>query len=349
MNSDITPQHSSFPTFTHRALIVVAIVGVALLAAGALATLFTGLLLLFAGVLLGVFLYESSRRLASAANLGYNAAFAMVVFAFVLLIGATFYFMGSQINQQASEFSEQFTAAVDQIQVRMEQQGWLKQFRDGAQEQQNAAAQQVLATATTAATGVVWAIGAVVLVLFLGFYFALQSNLYRSGLLKLLPLQSRPRVEEVLDKATQKLWRWILGRLAGMVLIGVSAAAGLWMMGVPLPITLGVIAGVLDFIPNIGPLIAAVPAVLFGFQQGPQMALYVAGFYLALQFVESYFITPLIDEQQVELPAGLILASQLLFGMMAGVLGLLLATPLTVVIYVFVRELYVKDTLGDHS
>jgi predicted PurR-regulated permease PerM len=162
---------------------------------------------------------------------------------------------------------------------------------------------------------------------------------------RLFPPKRRPRIDDVLLKVGNALWAWTLGRLIAMALIAVGSTAGLWMIGIPLPATLGVLAGVSNFVPNLGPLIASVPPLLFGLQQGGNSALYVAGFYLALQVVESYLITPLIDQQQVRLPPALTLAGQLLLGMIAGFMGLLLATPLIAAAHVVIRELYVKDVL----
>jgi predicted PurR-regulated permease PerM len=189
------------------------------------------------------------------------------------------------------------------------------------------------------------AVAGVVVIVFLGLYMAIDPARYREGLLRLFPPRRRPRINEVLIEVGDTLWAWTLGRLAAMALIAIGSTAGLWMIGIPLPVTLGVIAGLLNSVPNLGPLIASIPPLLFGLQQGGNAALYVAAFYLALQVIESYLITPLIDQQQVRLPPALTLAAQLLLGMLAGFMGLLLATPLVAAAHVLVRELYVKDML----
>jgi predicted PurR-regulated permease PerM len=108
-------------------------------------------------------------------------------------------------------------------------------------------------------------------------------------------------------------------------------------------------AGLLNFIPNVGPTLALGPPLLFGLQQSPMTAVYVFCLYLGLQFVETYVITPLIEQHQVNLPPGVTIPVQVLFGLVAGVFGVAMATPLAVVVMVLVREYYVKDVLGDHS
>jgi predicted PurR-regulated permease PerM len=264
----------------------------------------------------------------------------------VALVGGVIFFMGSQIAQQTTEFVEQFQQASGSFEERLQKQPWWKYISGlGVKAEDALTSQRAVWTATTAVTSLIAALMGGVMVIFLGFYFALEPAWYRGGLLKLVPSAHRQRTGQVLDMMGQTLWYWFLGRLVGMAVIGVGSAVGLWLLGVPLAVSLGVFAGLMNFIPNFGPLIAMVPAILFALQQGTQTALYVFLFYLVLQFFESYFLTPLIEEKQVALPPGLTLSNQLLFGLAAGFMGLLLATPLAVVITILVREFYVKDLL----
>jgi predicted PurR-regulated permease PerM len=106
-------------------------------------------------------------------------------------------------------------------------------------------------------------------------------------------------------------------------------------------------AGVLNFIPNIGPWIAAVPAVLIGFLQGPQQALYVALLYLLLQAIDGYLLTPLVDRKSVKLPPVLTITAQVLLGVAFGFIGILLASPLTAAAIILVNMVYVEGVLGD--
>ncbi len=335
-------------SYTRRVLVTVTIVAITGLGLWLGGTLLSGFLIIFAGILFGVFLSQLSKVVAEKTGWKYGAALSLVVMLLLLLAAATLYFMGSRINQQISTFAEQFSAASDQARERVQQQGWIQWLtRAAAKQKPDLFSPQIIQTASSFATIIVSAIAGLILAFVLGFYFALQAPLYRRGVLKLCPKHRRERIDNVLNDVVLTLWWWILGRLVGMAIIGIGSGLGLRLMGIPLPATLGVIAALLNFVPNFGPLLAAIPAVLFALQQGTNLAIGVAAFYLALQFVESYLITPLIDQQQVQLPPGLILASQLLFGLAAGFLGLLLATPLTAVIYILVREFYVQDVLND--
>jgi predicted PurR-regulated permease PerM len=122
---------------------------------------------------------------------------------------------------------------------------------------------------------------------------------------------------------------------------------GMWALGLPIPITLGLISGTLTFIPNFGPILSAVPQILLALTQSPMLAVYVLAFHTGLQFIESYFVTPLIQQHQVRLPAVMIIMAQVLMGALTGILGLIFATPLFAAGMVLVKELYLRDVLGD--
>jgi predicted PurR-regulated permease PerM len=120
-------------------------------------------------------------------------------------------------------------------------------------------------------------------------------------------------------------------------------------MGVPLPLTLGVLTALLNFVPNIGPVLAVIPTALVALTVSPWTALYATLLHIGIGGFDGYVITPLIQQRTVSLPAGLILASQVLLGVLLGGLGVLLATPLAAALFVLVKQLYVRDVLGDRS
>lgn len=175
---------------------------------------------------------------------------------------------------------------------------------------------------------------------------ALAASLYRRGLLRLLPRSGGPDAEEAMDAASGALRKWLLGKLVSMLLVGILTTTGLWLLGVPLALSLGVLAGALEFVPFIGPVVAAVPGILFAFTQSPSTALYVALLYLGIQQVESYLIMPLVQRWAVALPPALAILAVVGFGVLFGVLGLLFAVPLMVLVMVLVEKLYVETALG---
>jgi predicted PurR-regulated permease PerM len=191
------------------------------------------------------------------------------------------------------------------------------------------------------------ALTSLLLVGFFGLFLSAAPQLYRAGFLHLLPKPSRPRAETVLDKVGGTLWWWLLARFGSMTVVGVLTWIGLLALNVPLAFTLALVAALLTIIPNIGPVLSAIPALLLALLQSPAAALWVGGLYLAIQTVESYLITPIFQQRVVSLPPALVIGAQVLMGVLFGLPGLIVATPLTATLFVLVRELYVKGTLGD--
>ena len=174
---------------------------------------------------------------------------------------------------------------------------------------------------------VLGAIGNVVVVLFLGLFLAAEPRLYRNGALRLFPPARRERVGQVLDEAGEKMKWWLVGRFITMVIVGVTTSVGLKLLDVPLALVLGLIAGLLNFVPYIGPIVAAVPAVLFAASTDMRQAGWVVLLFLVIQTLEGYVLTPLIDRRMVSEPPALSLGSQLVLGMLAGTLGVMFASP----------------------
>lgn len=187
----------------------------------------------------------------------------------------------------------------------------------------------------------------VVIILIVGLYLAVDPHPYTRGLVRLVPLGHRPRAHEVLSALGTTLWWWLVDRLFSMTVIGVLSTVALWWLGVPLALTLGILAALLTFIPTIGPVLAMVPPALLAFSQSPRQALYVILVYLGIQAVETYLITPLVQQRAVSLPPVLTIAGLLVGSVLFGFLGLLLAAPLVAVTLVLVRMLYIEDVLGD--
>jgi predicted PurR-regulated permease PerM len=187
-------------------------------------------------------------------------------------------------------------------------------------------------------------------IIFLAVFLALQPKVYRAGLVMLVPKTGRARAHEVLDCISSTLVKWVLGRLVSMSFVGVLTWLGLTLMGMPMGAVLGLFAGLVTFIPNIGPVVAMVPAVLLAFVHGgPQEALYVVGLYLVVQTLESSAVSPVVQQRLISMPPALILTGQLVIGSFTGLLGLTLATPIIAIIVVLVKMLYVQDALGDEE
>jgi len=168
-------------------------------------------------------------------------------------------------------------------------------------------------------------------------------------LLHLVPKARRPRLLEVLRSLGHVLRWWMIGQAVDMVIIGSLTAVGLWVIGVPLAMLLGLIAALFNFIPNFGPLFSYVPAVLLALVESPAKAGWVTLLFLVLQNLEGYLILPMVQRRAIDLPPGLLIFIQVLLAVVAGGLGFALATPIAAASMVAVKMLYVEDVLDDHG
>jgi predicted PurR-regulated permease PerM len=184
------------------------------------------------------------------------------------------------------------------------------------------------------------------IVIFGGIFLAAQPRFYTVGAIKLVPPAKRALIGEAMGDSERALRMWLRAQLIAMVAVGFATGMGLWLLGVPSALALGLLAGLLEFIPFAGPVIAAVPAILLAMVVGPDLALWTIALYIGIQQFEGNLLQPLIQQYAVDLPPVVLLFSLLGFGMLFGVLGIILAAPLTVVSYVLVKRLYVQEALG---
>ncbi|MBL6749588.1 MAG: AI-2E family transporter [Nevskia sp.] len=180
-----------------------------------------------------------------------------------------------------------------------------------------------------------------------GVYFAMQPQRYRGAVLQLVPPRLRARAAEILDFAGETLQRWLVGQCLTMLAVGLLSSLGLWALGVSAPLALGLISGTFAFVPYVGPLAAAGPAVLMALTQSPWLALYTALLYAGVHVVEGDVITPLVQNETVRLPPALTIFAAAIFGTLLGAVGVLLAAPLTILLLVGVQTLYIEGVLGE--
>jgi predicted PurR-regulated permease PerM len=344
-----------YGAFAYRVFITV---GITVLVAITLVLLWQALyvlLLIFGGILLAVLLRAMSDPLSHYTGIseGWSLAIVMVVLV-GLMVGAGF-LIAPRVAEQMDELTEQLPRAVDRIKERIVHYEWTHRLLKQAPEAEQligdggglgmagGAMAQATGLLVTTLEGIIY----VVVILFVAIYVAVDPELYLRGIVRLVPVQHRLRAREVLDEIGYTLRWWLIGRLIAMTAVGLLTWIGLAIVGVPLALTLGILAGLLDFIPNIGPWIAAVPGVLLALMESPEKAIYTAIVYAVVQQVESFLITPIIQQKAIHMPPALTITVQVLMGLMAGILGLTLATPLAAALIVLVQMLYVRNTLGD--
>jgi predicted PurR-regulated permease PerM len=306
------------------------------------------LLLAFAGVLLAVFLRTIASWVSARTPLPTGLALAAVV---VLLFGGlvtAFWLRGPAIAVEVDALRDAIPRAASAAEARLRQYAWGREVLADLPTLEEAlpSARSAVSRATGAFSRTFGVLMNFVVILFLGVAFAATPRPYVRGILALVPAPKEPRAREVLDRLGQTLWWWLVGRVLSMAVIGVATGVGLWLLGVPLAFLLALIAALLTFIPNVGPVLSAVPAILLALVQGPRVALYVVLLYAGVQLVESYVLAPVIDQKTVYLPPALSVLAQLVLALAAGLLGVALAAPLAAAAMVVVTLLYVQDVLG---
>jgi predicted PurR-regulated permease PerM len=199
-------------------------------------------------------------------------------------------------------------------------------------------------------SGTLGAVLNTLLVLVLTLMLLADPQLYRKTFIRLFPSFYRRRIGVILDRCEEALRGWLVGILFNMTVIGTFSGVGLWILHVPLPLANGILAGLLTFIPNIGPALSVVPPMAIALLDAPWKALAVLVVYFIVQQLETNLLTPYVMAQQVSLLPAVTLLSQVFFATFFGFLGLLLALPLTVVGQVWLHEILVKDILDqwDH-
>lgn len=305
------------------------------------------LLLAFAGVLVAVVLHAIGNRLQR--HLGVGQGIALLI-ATLLLFGITagfFYLMGAELVTQLRQLGAQLPDAWEKVRKWVEDIGYGDELKQGL----NTAMPDggtVFGVLRSLIGGVGGAASAFVVAILVGIFIAAHPRLYLDGVIKLFPASAGPRISAAMERTGQALRHWIAGQTVSMAFTAVAIGIGLMVIGVPTPLALAAIAGVMGFVPMIGPLIGAAAGLLVAATVDFETLWQTALLYLVVQQLAGSVIEPLIMQHTVHLPPALTILGLLAIGIVLGPAGVLLGGPLLVAIYVLVRELYVKGTLHHH-
>ncbi len=304
------------------------------------------------GALFGIFLYELAGWVSRVAPVRGRWAVGLTLLLLLLVFGATCYALGMRIADQFTQLMDMLPKGLDAAREWVSQHPRLHALAGSLTQSGQAPGGSVTGVVRGARSAVKGAMDlgvALFAAFFTGVFLAMSPEFYSDAVVALVPAGHRPRWRRMLADLWRWLWLWFVGRLFVMLAIGVAHIAAYWLLGVPLPVALGVIAGGLAFIPFLGPIAATIPAALVALTKSPHLMLWVILVHGLVQMAESHILTPLTQEYMVDVPALGTIAAFLVFGKMMGVMGVIVATPLSAVIIVLVRHLYVEGALGEKT
>ena len=330
-------------------VIVVAVIGAAWL----MIELTQLLLLVFASIIIAAIFDVLAGGIRRATGIGQNFALSISVLSLIsisvlsliLLFVGAFALFGTQIAGEFATLQKTLPTALRGFEEFLDRYGLGDQARNLISSGSSDAS-ELVARAGGYAIAAGSGLADFVLVLVGAIFLASNPDVYRRGLLLLLPAKAEVPVGEALDEARHGLTGWMLGQAISSVVVGALTWAGLGFLGVPASGGLAIVAGLLDVIPMVGPIIAGVPAVLLAFTVSPMAALWTLLLFLVIQQLQGNLLQPMIQKRAVDVPPAVLLFAVFAFGVLFGFLGILLAAPLTVVAFVAVRRLYVVGMLG---
>lgn len=314
------------------------------------------LLLIFSGILLGIIFRSSRDFIHQKIKLAKGVSLAVVVLLFLGIFTGIGFVVGPTLQKQADKFYSQLPETWSKTKKKISEYEWgrelanenpsLKDFfkdKEIGPDGEHDMTDSILSYLS----GVASMLAALVLIFVTAIYIAAEPKLYSQGFIRLFPFRRRKQVSEIMDEISITIQWWLLGQVCSMLLLGILTSLGLWLLGVPFAILLGSFTALMTFIPNLGPIIAAVPTLTIALTVGIDTAIYTAIFFGTLQCLEGYFITPMIHRKSISIPPVLIITVQFLLYYLIGFLGVLLAMPLMGVAKVLIKKLYIEDILGD--
>lgn len=346
------PKGESNSAFARKALIATGIV-IGLLSIIALLWYTIRVLeLIFFAILIAVFLRGVADWISSWSRLPVALSLTLVVFALGGLIFLASWTLSPHINEQVSRLGQEIPRSLDRIRGFIEKyvsgSGAFLGGKEGAGKLLGNVG-GIFKQLGSFFSITLEAVADAIVVFFLTLYLAYTPELYIQGIVKLVPVGRRRSASDIIHRLGFTLKWWLIGRFTTMTIVGVMSGIGLWILGIPLALTLGILAGLLTFIPYVGPIISAVPAILMALLVNFSHAIYVVFLYIGIHLVEGYILSPLIQERTVYVPPMLLLSALTGMTILLGIPGLIISTPLTAVALVLIKEIYIGGMLGDQG
>lgn len=316
-------------------------------------------LLAFTAAVFAVVLLAIARPLERWTGLGRNVTLPLAALLIIGIVGLFAWIIGAELAKQFAVLSAALPDALDDFQRRLgidleelarssggqqsgsEAGGHLRSLPDLV-----GIARTAMGNIVSMGTLLLDAVAGIVVVIVGGYYLAVDPKTYRRGLVLLFPEDRHDQADAAIRDCGHALHLWLLAQLMAMAMVGTLMGLGAWMIGLPAPLAIGFFASLTEFVPIVGPLIGALPPLLLAFGMGLDQVAWTVALVLGIQQVESNVISPLVQQKMADIPPFLVLFGVIALGLLFGAAGVIVAAPLTIVAYVLVTKLYVRDTLG---
>ncbi|WP_184543109.1 AI-2E family transporter [Mucilaginibacter sp. FT3.2] len=319
----------------HTVAIVALLVVVILIARVA----FNVLLMVLAGVLISVYFHGLGDMIERKTKWKRRLCMTISVGGTFVILAVLFWFMGAKISKQIGVLSDTLPHTINTAKAKLAESPIGQKILDYLS---NDNSDTLMTTAKTFFNTSFGVLGNIYIILFLAIFFTSDPNLYKDGIIKLVPESRKPLAQQVIDRISHALKGWLKGMMLSMVLVFILLSIGLGIMSIPVALVLALLTGLLKLIPNFGSLAAMIPGVLLALTISTNTAIIVALIYIVTQTVVSNIVTPIIQNKMINLPPALTILAQVLMGTLSGVLGIILAVPLLSIVMILVDELYVK-------
>ncbi len=310
---------------------------------------FLVLALLFAGLLLTILLDTLANLLKRKLHISRKVAISVILVLAILFISLGGWFAGNKIVKESTQLAKKIPKAITIIRNYLNQKEWGKSLLAFIPEADKfwSMGQGMIGELTGFFSGAVGFLSYLGFIIFTGIFMAVNPDPYKKGLIKLLPRDKKPLGREILSSIGTALRWWLIGRFISMTFVGLLTAAGLKIIGLPGVMILSTMTALLSFIPIIGPIGSFIPAALVSLATNPALIINVALVYISVQAIEGNLLTPIVQERTVSLPPVIMITSQVLLGLLMGIPGVAIATPLVLTVIIVIQKTYIQEFLGE--
>ena len=341
---DKEKHESSLSIFANKVWITVGITAFAVIIVFIIYRTFNAFLLVLAASLIALFFSAVSGRIKKWTGLKDGVSLALTIVLMVVVVGLFFWLVGAEAQNQYKEMQEAVPVIIGNAQSYLNKSDVgqkVSQYISDIENQKKAL--PFLQDFFKSSFGV---FGDLYIVVFLALFISISPFDYINGAVNLVPRRGKVKAKHLFTDIGFNLKKWIKGAIISGLSVFIMSAIGLLILGVDMWLILAISAGLLNVIPNFGPIIAMIPAVLVALMTSPTQALMVAGLYLTVQIIESNLITPNVQKKLLNTPPALLILFQVLMGTLTGGWGIVLAVPMLVIVITMVKHLYLDDNMG---